>query len=165
MIACVVSINERVFHRIFFPHIGDNVGVVINVRKEIKKFGKKVRNPTSQTAANDLLLPISWAGWSFKKAEQAGHMCNTHQGRLCSSVLRQNISICGPNSFKIIVLRKWTTVSPSQNITNQGGSTKFYWSEIIFVVSNHTSGISDQITPYSVQLPLQNSPWSFVLGW
>ena len=59
MIACVVSINERVFHRIFFPHIGDNVGVVINVRKEIKKFGKTVRNRTSQTAANDLLLPIS----------------------------------------------------------------------------------------------------------
>ena len=41
MIACVVSINERVFHSVFSPHVGDNVGVVINVRKEIKKFGKK----------------------------------------------------------------------------------------------------------------------------
>ena len=45
MFACVVSINERVFHKIFFPHIGDNVGVVINVRKEIKKFGKKSKKP------------------------------------------------------------------------------------------------------------------------
>lgn len=59
MFACVVSINERVFHRIFFPHIGDNAGVVINVRKEIKKFGKQVRNRTSQTAAHDILFPIS----------------------------------------------------------------------------------------------------------
>lgn len=41
MIVCVVSINERVFHRIFSPHIGDNVGVLINVRKEIKKFERK----------------------------------------------------------------------------------------------------------------------------
>ena len=43
----------------FFPHIGENVVVVINVREEIRKFKNKVKKRTSQTATNDIFFLLA----------------------------------------------------------------------------------------------------------
>ena len=63
---CVYGLNKLTspevsvyFIACFFPHIGENVVVVINVREEIRKFRNKVKKRTSQTATNDIFFSLA----------------------------------------------------------------------------------------------------------